>query len=73
MATRKIMDINEGGVHLVCIKENGKDSPYRVYKLWSALGADCFLHDHRKLMGGFKSFAEVVDWLSKLGYIFWGI
>ena len=72
MATRKIMDINEGGVHLVCIKENGKQKPYRVYKLWGSFEA-CGYKNHRKLMGSFNSFVEVVDWLSRLGYIFWGI
>lgn len=32
--TRKIMEINDGGVHLVCIKYIGQRNPFRLYRVW---------------------------------------
>lgn len=32
--TRKVLEINDGGAHLVCIKYNGEVNPFRLYRVW---------------------------------------
>lgn len=40
--TRKILEINDGGVHLMCIKHCGETNPFRLYRVWWDRG------EHRK-------------------------
>ena len=70
MATRKVMEINDNGVHMVCIKETGKDLPYRVYGIKWELDANGYPRKHRNLMRKFHNMAEVVNWLGGMYYLF---
>lgn len=53
--TRKILEINEDGLHVVCIKtEADKVNPYRLYKVWWNGGW------HRKLIVKYADFNSVL-------------
>ena len=53
--TRKVLEINENGLHLECIKDyNAKYNPYRLYRVWWDGGW------HRKLIDKFGDFQSVV-------------
>lgn len=54
---RKIMEINEGKWHLVCIKKDGDVNPYRLYKVWYDMGK------HRKLIVKYGEWESVVAWM----------
>ena len=51
MSSRKILDINENGKHIVCIKTDSKCNPYRIYDLYLENGSQ-----HRKLLEKYDDF-----------------
>lgn len=59
--TKKIIDINEGGYHLVCIHDNGRAvvNPYRVYAVVSAPGSPL----RRRLLTKYCDFMSVIYFL----------
>ena len=53
--TRKILEINENGQHLICIKDNGaKYNPYRLYTIWWDNGT------HRKQIVRYADFESIL-------------
>jgi len=53
--TVKVMEINDGGLHLVCIKNNTTDcNPYRLYKVWWDKGW------HRKQIAKYGDFRSII-------------
>lgn len=57
MKQRKIMEINEGRWHLVCIKAEGVNNPYRLYRVWWDGG------NHRKLLAKYADIESIMCWL----------
>lgn len=55
MKTRKILDIKENGMHIICIKTEDKYNSYRVYSLYWKDGSE-----HRKLLNKFGDFDSVI-------------
>lgn len=53
--TRKVLTINENGLHLECIKDMTTNrNPYKLYKVWWDMG------DHRKLIVKYQDFESVL-------------
>ena len=53
--TRKILTINENGLHLECIKDySDKVNPYRLYRVWWDQG------NHRRLIDKFANLQSVI-------------
>ena len=62
--TMKIMDINNSGDHLICIKDlTTKRNPYKIYQVYWKDGGW-----HRKLLTKYQDFESVV-WFLKYYYI----
>lgn len=58
--TRKIMDICEHGKHLVCIKRDDSNNPYRLYRMTG---------NHRKHIAKYGDFDSILfASLKELGY-----
>lgn len=52
---KKIMDINEQGIHLVCIKDtDAKGNPYRLYQITYDNGW------HRRMIAKYENFASIM-------------
>ena len=58
---KKILDINEGGSHIVCIqqRERGVINPYRIYVIISPTGAPV----QRRLLTKYADFMSVLYFL----------
>lgn len=56
--TRKVLTINENGLHLECIKHYDEATPYRLYKVWWNGGW------HRKEVIRLRSFNSVLTFVS---------
>lgn len=58
---KKIIDINEGGYHLVCTHDNGRSvvNPYRVYAIISPSGSPI----RRRLLIKYCDFMSVLYFL----------
>jgi len=53
--TRKVLSINENGIHLECIKDNAeKYNPFKLYRVWWDGGW------HRKLIDKFADIQSVI-------------
>lgn len=53
--TRKVMTINEKGLHLECIKDNSdKVNPYRLYRVWWDQG------NHRRLIAKYADMNSIL-------------
>lgn len=55
MKTRKILDICEFGVHVICIKTDEKTDPYRVYQIEWYNG-----RKHKELLAKYQNFYGVM-------------
>lgn len=55
MKTRKILDICEFGVHVICIKTDEKTNPYRIYHIKWYDG-----RKHKKLLAKYQDFYSVM-------------
>lgn len=52
---RKVLDINENGEHIICIKDDSTGfNPYRVYEIWWNGGW------HRKQIAKYQDFTSVL-------------
>lgn len=52
---RKVMEIHENGMNLVCIKDDGdKYNPYKLYHVWYNQGK------HRKQIAKYGDFYSVI-------------
>lgn len=58
--TRKVMEINDGGVHLVCIKRMGEVNPFYLYRVWWDGG------EHRKLITKYADLTSVMWHLNQI-------
>ena len=59
--TRKVLEINEDGIHVVCIKtEADKVNPYKLYKVWWDQGW------HRKELTRYGEFKSVLWHIAQL-------
>ena len=58
---KKILDINEGGRHLVCIQQTdrGVTNPYSIYVIISPTGAPV----RRRLLSKYEDFMSVIYFL----------
>lgn len=55
MATRKVLEMNENGIHIICIKsEADQYSTYRIYRVWWAGGR------HQKQIAKYTDFDSVL-------------
>lgn len=55
MAQRKVLDICDDGIHLVCVKdEECRNNPYKLYKVWWDHGR------HRKQIAAYQDFTSVL-------------
>lgn len=54
---RKVMELNDGAHHLVCIKTE-TSSPYRLYRVWWDGGT------HRKQIAACSDMKDVMAWVS---------
>ena len=55
--TEKVVDVWDMGMHIVCIKHNQEEHPYRVYICWYDAGY------HRKLIGKGDSLVSVLGFI----------
>lgn len=63
MKTQKVLDINEGGRRLVCIKHDEGRNPYRLYEMWWDMGW------HRRQIDGYGDFNSILfRVLKEFGY-----
>lgn len=60
--TRKIMDISDGNVRLICIKTDDKYNPYRLYKVWWDNGY------HRKQIDKYGDLSNVMFRVTAITY-----
>lgn len=53
---RKILDINEAGKHIICIKDDATEvNPYRTYIVWYDQGW------HRRILAKHQDFISVIS------------
>lgn len=57
MKQSKIMEVNDCGIHLECIKTDDQNNPYRLYRVWWNQG------NHRKLIDKYGDFHSVIEWM----------
>ena len=57
--TRKIIDICEFGLHVICIKTEDKYNPYRVYHVYWENGTN-----HRKMLKKYADFTSVIEYVA---------
>lgn len=57
MKQKKIMEVNDSGLHLVCMKTDDPHNPYRLYDVWHDMGK------HQKLIVKYADFESVICWL----------
>ena len=51
---RQVLEINENGLHIVCIKDDDKSNKYRLYKVWWEQGK------HRKQIAKYDDFESIL-------------
>ena len=61
---KKVLDINEDGLHLVCIKDtDAKGNPYRLYQVYYKDGW------HRKQLAKYENFASIMYHIAEFNRI----
>lgn len=51
---KKILDMHDKGVHIICMKDDNKINPYRIYNCYYDKG------EHRKLIDKYADFESVL-------------
>lgn len=62
MKQRKILEINDSGLHLICIKTDESVNPYRLYDVWYDLGT------HKKLIAKYADLASVLAHIPQIAF-----
>lgn len=58
---RKVLDINDEGLHLECIKDySAERNQYKLYQVWYDYGK------HRRVIAKCEDFASVIDFISRI-------
>lgn len=63
--TRKVMEINDGGIHLVVIKRMGDMNPFRIYHVWWNSGW------HRKELERYGDMKSVTWFINDWVFRYW--
>ena len=70
--TRKVLDINEGGKHFVCIRDNEK-GVFKLYDLYWGTNKYGYPAEKRELIDEFFMFSSVLSYLTDFSVkINWG-
>lgn len=78
MKSRKVLDIREGGIHIICLMTDYKVNPYRVYSVYFGhrrqiakygdfISVVCFIKDIYTYGADVLTMPQLIDWAKQRG------